>query len=241
MPTTRTPRYLQLAAELRTAIAGGDFPDGFPTEQALTDRYKVSRFTIREALRTLKDEGLISRRRGSGTTIEAAATRGGALHQPLSNVAELQQYARDTRLDFAWQDSRPLPRVIAEAIGYDERRLFDYWSGMRTNSDGSPLAATEVYVPKGLINGIGKISPGQGAICNQIEAVTGVKIASVRQDIQACAADARLAAALHIEPGAPVLRIIRSYLDKDGFTFEIAVSQHPGDRFAYGVHFEADG
>ena len=76
----RTPRYLQLAGELRDAILTGAFADGkpFPTETALCTKYDVSRFTVREALRRLEVEGLIERRRGSGTTVQPAAARGGA-------------------------------------------------------------------------------------------------------------------------------------------------------------------
>ena len=71
----RIPRYLQLAAELREEILKGDFAGGrqFPTETVLCRKYDVSRYTIREALRRLEAEGLIQRRRGSGTTVQPAA------------------------------------------------------------------------------------------------------------------------------------------------------------------------
>jgi len=75
----RIPRYVQLAGELREAILAGEFANGkpFPTETALCERFDVSRFTVREALRRLESEGLIERRRGSGTTVQPAAARGG--------------------------------------------------------------------------------------------------------------------------------------------------------------------
>ncbi|KPQ21740.1 MAG: GntR family transcriptional regulator, partial [Porphyrobacter sp. HL-46] len=70
--TQRIPRYLQLASELREAILKGEFAGGrqFPTETVLCRKYDVSRYTIREALRRLEAEGLIQRRRGSGTTVQ---------------------------------------------------------------------------------------------------------------------------------------------------------------------------
>ena len=115
----RKPRYLELAEDLRAQILVGGFPGGdhFPTESVLCGRYGGSRFTVREALRTLQHEGLIQRRRGSGTMIQPAAARGGALHQPLSNVGEILRYANDTRFAFARDGSVALPRKLAEEIG----------------------------------------------------------------------------------------------------------------------------
>ncbi|MHA4875136.1 GntR family transcriptional regulator, partial [Enterococcus faecium] len=80
-PVARKPRYLEVAEDLRAQIAAGAFPQAeqFPTEAVLCRTYGVSRFTVREALRTLQQEGLIQRRRGSGTVIQPAAARGGAL------------------------------------------------------------------------------------------------------------------------------------------------------------------
>ena len=112
------PRYQELAEALRAEILRGDFKsDAFPTEAELCKRFSVSRFTVREALRALQVDGLISRRRGSGTHVQAAAARGGALHQPLSNVAEILQYARDTTASYDNLGEGPLPSNVAEQIG----------------------------------------------------------------------------------------------------------------------------
>ncbi len=112
----RMPRYLQLAGELRDAVLAGKFGADcpFPTETELCRQYEVSRFTVREALRRLQNEGLIARKRGSGTVVQPAAARGGALHQPLSNVGEILQYARDTSIIFEPSGIGPLPETLAE-------------------------------------------------------------------------------------------------------------------------------
>lgn len=236
------PRYQQLADELREAVTRGDFPDGFPTEQVLTDRYKVSRFTIREALKTLMGEGLITRRRGSGTTIMAPAQRGGALHQPMSNVGELLQYARDTRFEFErTHDDTGMPAAIEEAIGLEQPGRWTHFYGIRHDADGKPIAQTDAFVHDRLEHVVDDIRPENGTIFSQIERLAGIRIASVTQDIQACAADATLAKALEIETGDPVLRIIRCYLDAAGETYEVSASYHPGARFAYAVHHEVGG
>ena len=232
------PRYQQLADELREAVTRGDFPDGFPTEQVLTDRYKVSRFTIREALKTLMGEGLITRRRGSGTTIMAPAQRGGALHQPMSNVGELLQYARDTRFEFTFTGFAPVEREVAEAIGIEDRGDWVHFAGLRRDAAGLPLAVSHAYVASSLKHVADQITADGGTIFSQLETLGGVKIASVTQDIQARLVDDLIAEQLEVDIGSPVLRIIRCYIDANGDTFEISVSHHPGDRFAYAMHHE---
>ncbi len=239
----RTPRYLQLAGELREAILAGDFASGkpFPTETALCTRYDVSRFTVREALRKLEVEGLIERRRGSGTTVQPAAARGGALHQPLSNVGELLQYARGSEVTYAPQDTGPLPTEVAEQIGPSTKGDWMRFQGVRHHSGETlPLAVTDAYFHETLKDAVDQLDLAAGTLFSQIETLAGVKVAKVTQDIQAIPADRDMAWALKIEEGSPMLRILRCYFNAKGQVFEISVSHHAGDRFAYSMHIDVD-
>lgn len=59
-------KYQRIAAELRSELAARHTLYRLPTEKELCQRYQVSRQTIRQALQLLTDEGLITRRQGSG-------------------------------------------------------------------------------------------------------------------------------------------------------------------------------
>jgi GntR family transcriptional regulator len=241
--TTRKPRYQQVADDLRAAIARGDFPapDAFPTETELCARYGVSRFTVREALRALQGEGLISRRRGSGTMIQPAAARGGALHQPLSNVGELLQYARDTHVAFERVADGPIPRRIAEQLAAPPEGRWTHFQGVRA-SGGEPIALTDAYIHPALAAEAARIDlAGHDTIFRQLERAAGLRIATVTQDIQAVPASAAMATTLRIPRRSPCLRILRCYWDTGGRMFEISVSHHPGDRFAYAMHIDVEG
>lgn len=240
----RKPRYLELAEDLRAQILNGGFPDAdqFPTENMLCKRYNVSRFTVREALRTLQTEGLIQRRHGSGTVIQPTAMRGGALHQPLSNVAEILQYANNTRFMFARDGSAALPKKLAEEIGVGTTARWARFRGIRTStSDDRPIAATDAYIHPDLTTAADAIDPAGATIFRQLEALSKLKIARVTQDIQAVAASAILAAKLKLPRRSPCLRILRCYLDAGGRVIEISASHHPGDRFTYNMHIEVEG
>jgi DNA-binding FadR family transcriptional regulator len=64
----RQPRLAEvIAGVLRERIVGGDLGDGdeLPTQDELIAQYRISRPTLREALRILEGEGLLTVRRGS--------------------------------------------------------------------------------------------------------------------------------------------------------------------------------
>lgn len=239
----RKPRYLELADDLRAQIIGGAIqPDAFPTENVLCLQYGVSRFTVREALRTLQAEGLIQRKRGSGTVIQPAAARGGALRQPLSNVGEILQYARDTRFAFAREGSVNLPKRIAEQVGLSAKGKWARFRGLRHQSGGAaPIAVTDAYVHPDLADAADRIDTSGPTIFRQLERLSGVRIAQVTQDIQAVAASAAIADALAVPRRSACLRILRCYHDASGRVIEISASHHPGDRFAYAMHIEVEG
>lgn len=239
----RTPRYKELAEELRAEILAGDYSaDSFPTESDLCKRYRVSRFTVREALRSLQSEGLIARKRGSGTIIQPAVARGGALHQPLSNVGEIQQYARDTQAKFQNMGEAPLPKAIAEQAGIVAGGRWTRFKGLRTSAGSSqPIATTEAYVHESLAEAAKQVAPGEETIFRQLERLAGIRIAVVTQDIQAVAASSEIAKRLGVPKRSPCLLIVRCYKDAAGNVLEISANHHPGDRFAYSMHIEVDG
>ena len=56
---------------LKDEIVKGVHPVGsrLPTEEELCQRFSVSRYTVREALRLLREDRLVSSRKGAGTTV----------------------------------------------------------------------------------------------------------------------------------------------------------------------------
>jgi multiple sugar transport system substrate-binding protein len=65
------PIYYQLKLAIKDKIETGEFKPGerIPTEQELCERYGISRTPVRQALNEMVYEGLLTRRRGSGTFV----------------------------------------------------------------------------------------------------------------------------------------------------------------------------
>eukprot|EP01035_Chromulina_nebulosa_P045531 gene45531-61680_t len=66
--------WRQVADGIERGIADGRFPAGekLPGETELAETYRVNRHTVRRALATLAERGLVRAERGSGTYVEAA-------------------------------------------------------------------------------------------------------------------------------------------------------------------------
>ncbi|MEV0081877.1 GntR family transcriptional regulator [Saccharopolyspora sp. NPDC050642] len=64
-------KYQEIAATLRSQIDRGELSvgDQLPTEQALQDRFDASRTTVRQALKELRDAGLVQMRHGVGVFV----------------------------------------------------------------------------------------------------------------------------------------------------------------------------
>jgi DNA-binding LacI/PurR family transcriptional regulator len=76
------PKHRQLYDELQKAIRGGSFSPGqrLPTELELMQQYKVSRTTVTRTLRDLESQGVVWRRRGSGSYVSQPKEKA---HEPL--------------------------------------------------------------------------------------------------------------------------------------------------------------
>jgi GntR family transcriptional regulator len=79
-------------SELRRAIIEGEFPPGskLPNEDALCQRYAVSRITLREAVRGLIEDGYVIRRQGAGTFVTVGPTLRNSLDTNFSYTEYLE-------------------------------------------------------------------------------------------------------------------------------------------------------
>src|SRR5690606_38561829 len=93
------PLYMQVARTLKDEIISGVYPVGslLPTEDGLCERFSVSRYTVREALRLLRDDGLVSSRQGAGTMVIPPRVTGTDVHQFMS-INDLVAFGTDTPL-----------------------------------------------------------------------------------------------------------------------------------------------
>lgn len=108
------PPYLQVAALLRAAILTKKLSPGeqLPSQMELSRRYEVSRMTVQQALRILKDEGLVTSRQGSGMFVRQRTSRPVGLRPHV----ELAFQQPNVRIDFSGYTAETLHGIITEPL-----------------------------------------------------------------------------------------------------------------------------
>ena len=105
--------------------------------------------------------------------------------------------------------------------------------------EGAPFRTTTTYIPVEIGQSIGGLdflkqrgARAQTTIIELIERETPTPVAGAHQSITAVAAPP-IAAALELQPGAPLLRIDRLYYDLNGTPIYLAVNHFNPDRYSY--------
>jgi GntR family transcriptional regulator len=230
-------RFTQLSEVLARRIAQEHYPVGsmMPTEKELMDEFDTSRHTVRAALRQLQDAGLVSRRRGSGTVVEARTASGG-FSQPLTTLEDLVHLAAKTPRHLRASRAVVADVDLARVLGVPPGTRWIRFTSTRHGDDGNPIVWTDVYLDAQYsdVRKAVEESPDR-LISALIEEKYGRCIVSVGQDISACALPAAIAKVLRVEPNSPGLFILRQYRDAAKELVSVSTSYHPAGRYKFST------
>jgi GntR family transcriptional regulator len=115
-PLAERAREMILEAILTDRFEG----DRLPAEDELAKMLNISRTTIRAALQGLEQDGIITRRRAVGTTVNRhVGPRSLALHRLIAFDRLLQEKGYKAHMEVAWRRD-PVPREFAAIFGIEE-------------------------------------------------------------------------------------------------------------------------
>jgi GntR family transcriptional regulator len=204
------PLYHQLELQLRAAIESGKYRPGdrLPTEGELQQAYKVSRVTVRTALKRLEEDGLISTIRGSGTFVTNQAGDDGKIERHSSQLfgfeEDLVRQAGMPVIEVLSVEMYPVPVRIAHLLeletGMEVTRI------RRVGSvAGEPLWLESRWLHPEYAEALTADDLQSASVTALYESKAGLPIESSRIRISAGAATKEQARYLDIEPGDPVL------------------------------------
>jgi len=238
---SRQPLYVSLAQSLIGDIEEGRHKVGelLPTEGEISTSYGVSRHTVRQALRELKEEGIITSQRGIGTRVRARSNSA-RFFSGINTFDELLQFVGSTEMRVIQRQ-----QVIADASFAKQHdcRPGQAWAEIRlirkVAGERQPMGYVQVFVRPEYAKALAKDRSYKTPLYSVIEQRCNLRIVEVQQEITAAKLDADMAAALKVEEGDAAMRITRYFLDQGGTVVQISVGHYPKGVYTQRSRFRA--
>ncbi|MGJ7530577.1 GntR family transcriptional regulator [Variovorax sp. GB1P17] len=238
-----SPLYMQVLETLRRNILDGVFEVGgtLPTEAELSTTFGVSRHTIREALRQLRADGLVTSRQGSGSTVASSASPEAFVHE-VDAISDLIQYAASMTFRVDGTEVVEAEGELAASLQTPPGTKWLRIEGVRhATLDEHLVCATTVYVPMEYATVNRLVGRTTTAIYELIEGLFGVRIVEVEQTVRARTIPQAFAAALEVDPDSTVIEVVRIYRLQSGKIAEVAVNLYRPERFKLSMKLRKRG
>ncbi|PTM57625.1 GntR family transcriptional regulator [Desmospora activa] len=231
------PVYYQLEERLKDSIEKRELKEGdmIPSERVLSEQYRISRMTVRQAINNLVRDGYLYRIKGKGTFVAS-----NKIEQPLQG---LTSFTEDMLSRGLKPETRLLQFTVEPAQGKIIQRL-KLAEGEPVNvikrvrlADNLPMALETTFLPVKLISGLTEAHV-YGSLYEYIETQLGLKIGHATQTLEATVARASETEHLQIQKGSPVLLIERSSYLANQHPLELVKSVYRGDRYKFNVHLQ---
>jgi GntR family transcriptional regulator len=249
------PRYVQLAEQLREEIIRGDLKPGdpLPSEPELAQRSGMSRTSVRNAIRQLREWGLVRAEQGRGTFVRAPRQRIRRHHSeryqwekerallPEEERRSTGSTEHDTGLGITGLSFKARYSTTAASPDIAERfdvqpgtemLLREYWTS--AHNEPTPLDLVRSYLVREVAARNPELlddqnEPWPGGTQHQLRTI-GIELDRIIDEITARPPSPEEANTLDIEPGISVLVLWKTSIDTDDRVVEFSEVVLPGDR-----------
>lgn len=227
-----TPLYIKIHNQVKRDIEAGVWQVGarIPSERELSEQFHVSRMTLRQALQTLVEEGILERRVGAGTFV--------ARRKVQERMSGTTSFTEIMRSQGKFPSSKTISyRQVNPSLSEQERlQISDGARVVRMErirlADDIPICFEVATIPADLIKNFSRAEVTHSFYATLV-GKGGYHIGKANQTISATSASERIAEYLHLKRGEALLRVRQvSYL-QDGRPFEYVRTQYAADRFEF--------
>lgn len=228
-------KYEKIAFDIKEDILSEKYKpnEQLPFEKELCEKYNVSKMTVKKALDLLVNDGLIIKRRGSGTFVKDITEK------EIQRIIEKKQFSGLTTTSIGHKVTSKVlefkiinaTKEIADILKIEEDE-FIYFVHRVRYVDDKAVVIEKTYIPLNLIPGM-KLADVKKSIYGYIKDKLGLNIQSAHSTVRAMKSDELDRKYLNLEKDEPILEIERvAYLD-NGKVFEYSFSRHRYDKFEF--------
>jgi GntR family transcriptional regulator len=230
---THLPLYVQVESVIMDCISSGSLPAGsrLPSEDSLVQEYGVSRTTIRAAIQSLVQRGLVEIRRGKGTFVTQPKVS--------QELTELTGFVEDMQALGLRPTAKVLDRQIVPANKLVARQLALPQGApvVRIHrirlADRMPLSFDETYLPKELGEKVMADNLDTEPIVSLLEQKYNTPLVEAKYQLEAVCADATVARALRIGVGSAIFLIERTSYSIGHRPVDYEKLHYRGDRIRF--------
>jgi GntR family transcriptional regulator len=246
-PASATPAYVQVAQGLAARIESGALEGGtaLPAERDLAGTLGLSRVTVRQALALLAEQGLLTRRHGSGTFVNVPALNAPAPALAARPLGLLTGFSDDVRSRggrpgarvLSFEEGRSTPQEAMTLALSPQERVYRL-RRLRT-ADGEALAVEDSTLPASLTGPLCAADVTDASLYALLAARGLSPVRAVRH-LRAVNADPQMAEWLNVAPGAALLATERVSWTADGRPVEHAHAHYRGDRYDFVMELHGE-
>ncbi|AIA02707.1 GntR family transcriptional regulator [Streptomyces noursei] len=235
----KLPLWYQVSQSLRASILGRspEAPLRLPTEDALAAHYGVSVLTMRQALKELEEEGLISRHRRRGTFIEPHARRAAPVRL-LGSVDAIVAQQSGMSTVVLGHGPVPVPTELAEYFP-DMTEVAGFRRLRSDEATGEPTNHARNFVRPDIAARIDLADLERWPMTKVLRDAVGIRIGRITDTVEARLADPETARLLNVPLLSPILHYTGITHDESGQVLDIAQIHYRGDRFSFTVTLDA--
>lgn len=226
------PIYIQIHNEIRRDIEAGKWQvgDRIPSERELSLNFGVSRMTLRQAIQTLVDEGILERRVGSGTYVANQKVQEKMTGVTSFTDLMLASGKKPSSKTISYHTMEPSLSEM-ERLKLDQDEPVLRMERIRYGDD-IPICFEVATVPEKIVTGLEKTEV-TSSLYHALEQKKNLQPGRAEQTVSAMLVSERIAEFLDIKRGEAILRLRQTTYLQDGRPFEYVRTQYVGDRFEF--------
>jgi GntR family transcriptional regulator len=183
---------------------------------------------------SLENRKLVSRKKNTGTRVEAVSPQGG-YGATLTSLSDLIQWAQACERSVQHTGEIVMDQALAKELSCDAGSKWLCIQSLRFDAARGklPVSWTSAYIDAKYASILKSIQTHPSALMSELlEKEFGLDLATVEQDVTGCKLDATLAKNLNADKDEAALQVIRRYLTRDDKPVLVTVSIHPAKRFS---------
>jgi GntR family transcriptional regulator len=227
----KNPLHFQIQSLIREQIAQGLIKAGenIPSERELSEKLKVSRMTVRQAFKALREEGLVYQKRGTGTFASP--------HKLDIHTRNLTGFSDEMRRRGMEPSSKvlslkkELPETdVMKQLNISQPDTVFHLERLRLANE-IPMSIETTYLPVSIFPKLDQYNYEKESLYHVLENNYGMTMYSAEEILEAATSDQQTSQLLGIKRNSPLLIVHRTVFTETDKAIEYTKSVYRADRY----------